>query len=250
MVFLDGGVLFKSIVWYFSGSKSKGRVLLNNSTTIISIFSFLVGLFVLFNISFYYGLVFSLLGIFGFNASRSESQFMRVEKILKSTKVSEIKLNPLKRIEINSNFLEFNKLAQRKNQQNRNYFFITNNGRWDGYITDDDLRSVSIKKWKRTYVQDFRKSINEFPSENDCMPLWKIIEKLEKTSDGILLINNSAGIPKGLIDRSRVGYFIFMKLGINLSIDILNKFKYNNSYPLGIELPKIIEIMRKKGEIE
>ena len=45
------------------------------------------------------------------------------------------------------------------------------------------------------------------------------------------------------------GYFIFKKLGLNLPPNLINKFNSNNQYPLGIELPKIIELMKKKGDI-
>jgi len=33
------------------------------------------------------------------------------------------------------------------------------------------------------------------------------------------------------------------------STNLINKFNSNNQYPLGIELPKIIELMKKKGDI-
>ena len=39
------------------------------------------------------------------------------------------------------------------------------------------------------------------------------------------------------------------KLGFNISNEILNKIKSKNNYPLGIELPKIIKLMKSKGDI-
>ena len=80
-------------------------------------------------------------------------------------------------------------------------------------------------------------------------PLWKIIEMIEITNDGNLLVLNSLGIPKGLIDRNAVGYFILKKLGLNISFELIEKIKSHNKYPLGIELPKIIELMKNKGDI-
>ena len=80
--------------------------------------------------------------------------------------------------------------------------------------------------------------------------MWKTIERIEKTEEGLLLVLNAADIPLGIIDRNKIGYFVLNKLGVDLPTDILSKFKNKNNYPLGIELPKIINLMKKKGDIE
>ena len=66
----------------------------------------------------------------------------------------------------------------------------------------------------------------------------------------MILVINTAGSPLGIIDRNRIGYFVFTKLGLKLNFNLINKFNSKDKYPLGIELPKIIKLMRKKGEIE
>ena len=66
----------------------------------------------------------------------------------------------------------------------------------------------------------------------------------------MLLVFNSAGIPQGILDRNKVGFFVLNKLGINLPTKYINKFNNKNSYPLGMQLPNIINLMRKKGDIE
>jgi len=246
---LDGGILFKSIIWYFSGSKNKGRNLLNKLTLLISCLLFFSGLLLTFNISIYFGLLLCLVGLFGINSSKSESQFFKIERILKRNKISELNLIPLRKLEFDLTLKEFNK----KLQDNPNAFkfhFITNNGRWDGFLTEESIRKVSLKKWETLIVDKFKKPLNEFPSESNDTPLWKIINKLEKTSHGVLLIVNSLGIPQGLIDRNKIGYFILDKIGFKLSSEMRNKLKIKNKYPLGLELPKIIKLMKKNGDLQ
>jgi len=109
---LDGGNLLKSIIWYFSGSKNKGRSFLNKVNLLLSLFVLFFGIICLFRLNFYFGFILSFLGLFGVNSSKSESQFFKIENILKFSKVSEIKLKPLRKIEYDSNFLEFNKLIR------------------------------------------------------------------------------------------------------------------------------------------
>ena len=65
-----------------------------------------------------------------------------------------------------------------------------------------------------------------------------------------MLVLSSSNIPLGLIDRSKIGYFILNKLGFNLPFEIKSKLNYKNKYPLGIELPRIIYLMKKRGDIE
>ena len=247
---LDGGTLLKSIIWYFSGSKDKGRKFLNKMTLIMSLFILLTGIISLFTFSFYYGGLFLILGLFGINSSKSESQFFKIENILKERMVSELKLKPLRKIEFDSNFTELNKLAKKNKDIYNNYLFLTNNGRWDGFIDEKILKSISIKKWDRTIVGDYKKPINEFPSESFNTKLWKIIEKIEKTNQGLLLVISPAGIPMGIVDRNKISFFIFNKLGLNLPSDIISKLNTKNQYLLGLELPRIIQLMRIKGDIK
>ncbi len=246
---LDGGNLLKSIIWHFSGSKNKGRNFLNKVNLLLSFFVLFFGIICLFRFNFYFGFILSFLGLFGVNSSKSESQFFKIENILKFSKVSEIKLKPLRKIEYDSNFSEFNKLIKNKKDVSDKYFFVTNNGRWTGFVDENILKTVSLKKWEQNFVGDFKKPIDTFESVSYNDKLWKTIERLEETNEGFLLVLNSADIPLGIIDRSKIGNFVLNKLGFNLPSDIVNKLNFKNHYPLGIELPRIINSMKQKGDL-
>jgi len=246
---LDGGNLLKSIIWHFSGSKNKGRNFLNKVNLLLSFFVLFFGVICLFRFNFYFGFILSSLGLFGINSSKSESQFFKIENILKFSKVSEIKLKPLRKIEYDSNFSEFNKLIKNKKDVSDKYFFVTNNGRWTGFVDENILKTISLKKWERNFVGDFKKPIESFETVSYNDQLWRTIEKLEETNEGFLLVLNAADIPLGIIDRSKIGNFILNKLGFNLPSEILNKLNFKNHYPLGIELPRIINSMKQKGDL-
>ena len=102
------------------------------------------------------------MGLFGVNSSKSESQFFKIENILKFSKVSEIKLKPLRKIEYDLNLSEFNKLIKNKKDKSDKYFFVANNGRWTGFVDENILKTVSLKKWERNFVGDFMKPIDSF----------------------------------------------------------------------------------------
>ena len=245
---LDGGNLLKSVIWYYSGNRNKGRILLNKFTLLLSILFLTIGVFLLFSLNFYYGLILCLLSIFGINISKSDNQYLKIEKILKSKNINELKLKPIRKIEFDLTLRQFNRLIKDENNLD-SYFFITKNGRWDGFISVDVLKNIPIKKWDLKIVSEFNKSINNFPSIFENAPLWQIIEKIEKTNEGLILITNPYGIPMGFLDRKNIGLFVLKKLGFNISNEILNKIKSKSNYPLGIELPKIIKLMKSKGDI-
>ena len=245
---LDGGNFLKSVIWYYSGNRNKGRILLNKFTLLLSILFLTIGVFLLFSLNFYYGLILCLLSIFGINISKSDNQYLKIEKILKSKNINELKLKPIRKIEFDLTLRQFNRLIKDENNLD-SYFFITKNGRWDGFISVDVLKNIPIKKWDLKIVSEFSKSINNFPSIFENAPLWQIIEKLEKTNEGLILITNPYGIPMGFLDRKNIGLFVLKKLGFNISNEILNKIKSKSNYPLGIELPKIIKLMKSKGDI-
>jgi len=246
---LDGGILLKSIIWHYSGSKKKGKVALNKITLIASIFILFIASFLLLNAIFYYGFILFILAIFGINSSKSESQILKIEGLLKQNDISDLKLKSLRKIEFDVTFKDFNKVIKTCKEQSNNYFFVTKNGRWEGFITINNLEDVAVNKWAYTSVYEHKRSLTEFPSVIEGAPLWKIIEMIEITNDGNLLVLNPSGIPKGIIDRSKVGYFILKKLGFNIPLELIEKFKSENKYPLGIELPKMIELMKNKGDL-
>ena len=146
--------------------------------------------------------------------------------------------------------MELNNVVKSKKDKQDKYLFLTNSGRWDGFIEEKILKFVSVKKWDRTFVGDFKKPINKFESLNCNTELWRAIEKIEESNEAIFLVLNSADIPLGIIDRNKIGYFVLNKLGLNLPSNLISKLNNKGQYPLGLELPKIIKLMRSKGEIE
>ena len=58
--------------------------------------------------------------------------------------MSDLKLRPLRKIEFNSNLVELNSIVRNKNDNQDKYLFLTNSGRWDGFIEEKILISPSI----------------------------------------------------------------------------------------------------------
>ena len=63
------------------------------------------------------------------------------------------------------------------------------------------------------------------------------------------MVLNTADMPLGIIDRSKIGNFVLNKLGFNLPLEIINKLNNKNQYPLGIELSRIVNSMKQKRDL-
>ena len=58
----------------------------------------------------------------------------------------------MRKIEYDSNFSEFNRLIKNKKDASDKYFFVTNNGRWIGFVDENILKTVSLKKRGKEFV--------------------------------------------------------------------------------------------------
>ena len=88
-----------------------------------------------------------------------------------------------------TNFSEFNTLIKNKKDISVKYFFVTNNGRWTGFVDENILKNVSLKKWEQNFIGDFKKPIDSFESVSYNDKLWKTIERIEETNEGILSVS-------------------------------------------------------------
>ena len=88
----------------------------------------------------FYGLIFCFYRTFGINSSKSESQFIKIENIIKISKASDIKFKPLRKIEYDANFLDLDKLVKKKKVM-KNILFITKDGRWKDLL----MRNLKVR---------------------------------------------------------------------------------------------------------
>ena len=79
---LDGGVILKSLIWYFTGSKKAGIKVAISSARLISFIAVFIGIFNLLRGNLYIAICFSIIGLFVFSSSKSQSQIIQIQNIL------------------------------------------------------------------------------------------------------------------------------------------------------------------------
>ena len=241
----DGGVILKSLIWYFTGSKRKGIKVAIASARLISFIAVFIGIFSLLRGDFYIAICFSIIGLFIFSSSKSQSQIIQIQKILSELYVNQVCSRSYRVLEddlpvkVLSKYNSLNK----DNVINGKWILLCREGRWVGYVNNKILKNISVQNWDKKFLYEFSLPINELPSISEKESLWKAIIKIEKTKDGRLLVLSVSGLPLGTLDRVDIGKAVLKKIGLNLPNQLIKIARKENIYPLGLDLLNIAQSM-------
>ena len=242
---LDGGVILKSLIWYFTGSKRTGIKVAIASARFISLLSIFVGVIILIRGSFYVAFCFFIIGLFVFSSSKSQSQIIHIQKVLSELYVNQVCSRSYRVLEddLPVRALSKHNPLNKDNCCNEEWILLCREGRWVGYVTEKILNNIPVQNWDEKFLYDFSSPIKELPSIGEKESLWKAIIKIEKIKGGRLLVLSLAGLPLGTLDRVDIGKAVLMKIGINLPDQLIRVARKKNVYPIGLNLPKIANLM-------
>ena len=247
---LDGGVILKALVWQLTGSQEKGIKVASASGRFIAIFAIIFGVWICIEGEGLNGLWLIMLGWFGLSSSRSQSQLINFQNILRDLKVKDANSRRFRVLEADSSLKRLSQLRiSAKDNKLTDWVLVCNSGRWIGYIDDKPLKELAVQYWDKHLISDYVKPLNELPSIGEKSPLWKAILELEKSKEGRLLVLNMAGLPSATLDRVDVGEAVLKKIGLNVPKSFLDTARSQNIYPLGISLPQVVESMLATGKV-
>ncbi len=242
---LDGGVILKSLIWYYTGSKKAGIKIAIASARLISFLTIIVSILTLISGRFYIAFCFFIIGLFIFSSSKSQSQIIRIQKILSELYVNQVCSRSYRVLEddLPVRVLSKYKSLNQDDFSCGEWILLCREGRWVGYVSEKILKNISVQNWDKKFLYDFSSSLDELPSVSEKEPLWKAIIKIEKTRDARLLVLSLAGLPLGTLDRVDIGKAVLKKIGLNLPDALIKVARKENIYPLGLNLPNIVEAM-------
>ena len=195
--------------------------------------------------SFYVAFCFFIIGLFIFSSSKSQSQIIKIQRILfelnanqscsRSYRVLEDDL-PVKVL------TKYNSLTK-ENVFNEEWILLCREGRWVGYVNEKILKNIPVQNWDKEFLYDFSCPIDELPSVGEKESLYKAIIKIEETKDARLLVLSVAGLPVGTLDRVDIGKAVLKKIGLNLPDQFIKIARKENIYPMGLNLYSIVKSM-------
>ena len=244
---LDGGLILKSLVWQFTGSRTRGVQVATASGRALALTAIVLGLYLFLMAKSGGGLWLMLLGWFGLGANRGQTQMLVLQKVLQDVSVAEAASRRFRVLEADQPLRRLSqiRLQDAEGQRGPDWILICRGGRWIGWVDDQPLRDLPVQQWDRQSLDDHLKPLDELPSIADKAPLWQAVKALEQAPDGRLLVFSPAGLPAGTIDRMDVGEAVLQKLGVRLPPPILEEARKQNAYPLGlVMLPQVVETMQ------
>ena len=240
---LDGGVILKSIVWHFTGSKKAGVKVAIASARLISFLSILIGFYCLLSRSFYIAFCLFIISLFIFTSSKSQSQIIKIQNILYELNVNQICSRSYRVIE---DYLPISVLAKhnkfkKADWANEDWILLCREGRWVGYVNKKILQNIAVQDWDKNFLYEFSQPLEELPSISEKELLLNAVIKIENSNCSRLLVLSLAGLPIGTLDRVDIGNAVLKKLGLNLPEQVIKVARKENIYPLGLNLLKIAE---------
>jgi len=242
---LDGGVILKSLIWHFTGSKRVGIKAAIASARFISILAFCAGVSNLISGSFYFSFCFFIISLFIFSSSKSQSQIIQIQKILYELNVNQVCSRTYRVLDddLPINVLSKYNLSNKEYLNNEEWILLCREGRWVGYLTEKVLKNITVQNWDKKFLYEFLRPIDELPSIGEKESLWKAIIKIEKTKDARLLVLSISGLPLGTLDRVDIGKAVLKKIGLNLPDQLIKIARKENIYPIGLDLNNIAKTM-------
>ncbi len=242
---LDGGVILKSLIWYFTGSKKAGIRVAIASARLISFLAIFIGVLSLLRGNLYIAICFSIIGLFIFSSSKSQSQIIQIQKILSELYVNQVCSRSYRVLEddLPVKVLSKYNTLNKDNLFNEEWILLCREGRWVGYVNEKILKNISVQNWDKKFLYEFSLPINELPSINEKESLWKAIIKIENSKEERLLVLSVSGLPIGTLDRVDIGKSVLRKIGLNLPDQVIKIARRDNIYPLGLNLFYIAQSM-------
>ena len=250
---LDGGLILKALIWRFTGSREKGLQVATASGRALALTALFYGLVLLVFVRNPAGLWMMLLGWFGLNANRGQSQMLVLEKVLTDLKVSDAAGRRFRVLEADQSLRSLSRLRlqHEDDQRGADWVLICRAGRWLGWVDDSSLRELPVQQWDSERLDDHVLPLEDLPSIKDREPLWKAVQALEQAPQGRLLVFSPAGLPSGTIDRMDLSEAVLTRLGVRLPPPMLEAARKQNAYPLGlVMLPQLVESMQAKNRRE
>ena len=256
---LDGGLILKALVWQFTGSQRKGIQVATATGRLLSLTAIFLGVWLFLGkgggIS---ALWLVMLGWFGLGASRSQTQVLMLQKVLRQLTVHSAAARRFRVLEADQTLRRLSQLklgaaesdAVPADARPADWVLVTRGGRWLGTVDDAPLRDLPVQQWDRQTVADHVQPLDTLPSISEAEPLWKAVPALEASAQGRLLVMNRAGLPSGTLERGDVGEAVLKALNLRLPPQLLEAARRQNGYPFGLPLVQAVASMQASGLLE
>ena len=198
---LDGGRVLRAIAWWITGNPKRATTIAARVGQVIAFGMIIYGVMQFFGGAGFNGLWIAFIGWFLLTASRESYAQMVITEGLHGLRVADVMSRDFPTVDAYSNLQTF--ADEDLVRTGRRFFVVTLNGRPEGIITLNEIRSVPRARWPYTTVADVMKPLDEARTVGPNTPLTEALELMASQDLNQLPVMDDGAL-SGLISRTHV----------------------------------------------
>ncbi|CCI25747.1 site-2 protease family protein [Microcystis aeruginosa] len=249
---LDGGQIFKAMVWQATGDRWKGLHWAAISGQFIGWLGIILGIFLVLLTADVGGAWLGLMGWFILRNARAYDNLTNLQESLLNLQAGEVMSRNLRVLNAHQTLEEFVQEYVLDQAAANTAYFAASEGRYRGLIRVADLQAIERSFWSEKQLLDIAHPLTEIATVEEKTPLVTVVQKLETIQDPMLTVLTPASAVAGVIDRGDILKAIAIKYQIPLEetdIERAREGVYPSYLPLNViaaaldksERPKIGE---------
>ncbi|MBW4644973.1 MAG: site-2 protease family protein [Goleter apudmare HA4340-LM2] len=202
---LDGGRVFRSLIWKYTGDQRKATQIASTGGKWLGFLVIALGIWQMFNYAILGGLWFILIGWFLYNAAEASYEELLLRTSLKGVRAREI-MTPYP--EIVSADLTLQELVDKYFLSRRYQSFpVIQDGQPVGIITLSQIRDIPREEWVYRTVQDTMMPTDQGVTARPEEQMSQVLEKMQESSvRRVLVIQN--GLLQGIITANDIARWL------------------------------------------
>ncbi len=229
---LDGGRLFRALMWQICRSKHQGTVMAARSGQILGWFFIIRGIFILFGTGNLIALFWMLTGIMFLRESIQVLNLAEMEAALLKINAEVTMTRDFRLVDGATTLRDFaDNFLLREQSPLKPIYFASRDGRDRGWIDPQKLTEIKSDRWSQESVEAITAPLKSLTTVNLSTPLAQVISALETEKLRWIAVLSPVGSVAGVIDRGDILRALSKMLRWQLPEDFIQKVKQEGVFP-------------------
>ncbi|MBV5259660.1 site-2 protease family protein [Synechococcus moorigangaii CMS01] len=238
---LDGGQMFKAIVWQWTGDRLKGIRYAAASGKFLGTMAIAFGLLAVFLVGELGGLWLALIGWFVLRNASAYERLTDLQNILLTLTAGQTMARDFRVVNAHLSLREFAEQYLILAPQPARPTYASSEGRYRGLIRPQMLHRLERSQWDQLELAAIALPLPDIPSVSEQDNLVTVICALETLEDSFITVLSPAGAVAGVIDRANIVQAIAKEYNITLPTQELQRLRSERIYPDGFPLVDVAQ---------
>ena len=235
---LDGGQVFKALIWKVTGNRIKGVRWAARTGQALGWTAIAFGIF-LYLTTFEPTLIWlALIGWFGIRNARAYGRVADIQDIMLKFKAADVMRRDFRVVDANLSAQTFIEQYLSEAPQDSPYF-AASSGRYRGQLVIREIQQIERSQWSTLTLHDIAVPLLSIPHVYESTPLADIIHQLDIEELSHVTVLSPADAVAGVIDRTDITRLVAQQLNLPLSPETVQYIQDTQHYPPGLQLSQI-----------